>query len=31
MYGMNVHRVVFERLEEVSGISIHKVTENWRI
>ena len=29
MYGMNVHRAVFEAQEEVSGISIHKVTENY--
>ena len=26
---MNVHRAVFEAQEEVSGISIHKVTENY--
>ena len=29
MYGMNVHQAVLEAGEEVSGISIHKVTENY--
>lgn len=29
MYGMNVHRAVLEAGEDVSGISIHKVTENY--
>lgn len=29
MYGMNVHKAVFESGEVESGISIHKVTENY--
>ncbi|MCH2234920.1 MAG: phosphoribosylglycinamide formyltransferase [Crocinitomicaceae bacterium] len=29
MYGMNVHRAVFENKEEVSGITIHYVNERY--